>query len=81
MKTASTIVDLAANANLRRRSVELIGSEGEKAELEFKTAPKETEMRKRVLSVLGVLVVSALTAQVAAVPRTVAERQRELLHV
>ena len=37
-------------------------------------------MRKRVLSVLGVLVVSALTAQVAA-PLTVAERQRELLHV
>jgi hypothetical protein len=56
MKTASTIVDLAANANLRLRSVEL----------KFKTAPKETEMRKRVLSVLGVLVVSALTAQVAA---------------
>jgi hypothetical protein len=66
MKTASTIIDLAANASLRIRSVELIGSEGEKAELEFKTAPKETEMRKRVLSVLGVLVVSALTAQVAA---------------
>jgi hypothetical protein len=37
-----------------------------KAELELKTAPKETEMRKRGLSVLGLLVVSALAAQVAA---------------
>ena len=46
MKTASTIIDLAANANLRIRSVELIGSEGEKAELEFKTAQRRLKCER-----------------------------------